>query len=153
MQDENRITPGDVKAYLKQCFWISKEMQDTANRLRRLISSAERTTPIISDLPHGTDHGTSRVEEFAVEIALMKEQLQERIGQLMQAERTAREMISLLDDSLQRNILIDWHINRLSPAKMALKYNYAEGYIRNLRYKAYQEIADKMNERNQSLDL
>lgn len=111
-------------------------------RLAEIDSMATHITSVFSLTKSFSGDTISKPEQYVIRSEKLKEDLMDDYESLLQQEREAHEMISVLQDPIERAILIDYHLNGIKIKRLENIYHYTERQIYNIRHKAYQNISD-----------
>ena len=139
------MTPYEVRTYMSQGWRIQKELQARYRKMEELRSMAEKTTASFSLTPSAPSGASSRVESYAIRIVEMQEDMEECVNQLWEVQRKVQQMIDLASDPLQKAVLIDYHLNGKTCAKVADDIGYSERQVWRIMSAAYEEIAEKLS--------
>ena len=140
------VTPTEVKRYLSQCYHISKRLRDLNEQIAEYRVRAMKQTYAWSDTPSGGHASASPQSVYIEKLVLLTDQLDAESIRLLDAERTARELINRLDSEKEKMFLEDYHVYRLSYEKIALKHNYGQRQIYRILGDAYRHLADIANQ-------
>lgn len=105
---------------LSQLYYLRREINSDKERLAKLEAAASSTSPISSGMPNGKCSVTDRTA-IAVEIAMLKSLIFEKICREEQELRRLMNYISGVEDSLTRQILTARFIDNLSWQAVAIR--------------------------------
>lgn len=105
---------------LSQLYYLRREINSDKERLAKLEAAAASTSPISSGMPNGKGSVTDRTA-IAVEIAMLKSLIFEKICREEQELRRLMNYISGVEDSLTRQILTARFVDNLSWQAVAMR--------------------------------
>lgn len=138
------MTAFEVRSEMRKAYWIRREIKARVRRMEELRSMAEKITPTFSPTPGGGGDG-SRVENYAVLIIEMTQDLEERTAELLEVEKKIQGWIDYISDPRARAIAIDYHLNGLNVEEVGAVNGYERRQVFRLLSEAYEEIAEKLN--------
>lgn len=134
------ITANEVKEFLSQAFYTSQRMLTLIEKINEYRMRAMRETPTWSDTPSG-GHAASSPQAVWIEKAVdLQEKWRELAEELIDRDKTAHDIIELLDDQRQKAILEDRHIWRMSIWKICEKYSYSKAQVYRIMREAYRDL-------------
>ena len=139
------VTPTDIKRYLSQCYNISKRLRELNEQIAEYRQKAMKQTYAWSDTPSGGHASASPQSVYIEKLVLLTDELDAESIKLLDAERTARELINRLDSQRETMFLEEYHVYRLTYEKMSLKHNYGQRQIYRIIGDAYRHLADIVN--------
>lgn len=102
---------------LRQLYWLNKEIERDEERLRELYAAATDTSCKITGLPHAP--GTIDKTALAVEIAYLKQVIEDKLKRCYAEYNKIMEYINGVDDSYIRQIMTLRYIHGMSWQKIA----------------------------------
>jgi len=102
---------------LRQLYWLNREIERDKERLRELYAAATDTSCKITGLPHAP--GSSDKTALAVEIAYLREVIEQKIKRCYAEYNKILEYINSIDDSFIRQIMTLRYIHGYSWRKVA----------------------------------
>ena len=105
---------------LSQLYYLRREINSDKERLAKLEAAASSTSPISSGMPNGKGNITDRTA-LAVEIAMLKSLIFEKICREEQELRRLMNYISGVEDSLMRQILTARIVDNLNWTAVAMR--------------------------------
>ena len=135
------MTSTQVEKKLKRFFWLKKEVMAKEQRLDELITAATHITAVLAPVRASTSGISSKPEDYAIRSFELKMDLEDDMNRLIIEMTECERMISILEEPLQRAILIDYHFNGIPLRKLEDKYHYSRKQIYNIRQTAYENIA------------
>lgn len=98
-------------------YWLNKEIERDEERLRELYAAATDTSCKITGLPHAP--GTIDKTALAVEIAYLKQVIEDKLKRCYAEYNKIMEYINGVDDSYIRQIMTLRYIHGMSWQKIA----------------------------------
>lgn len=133
----------EVRQYMSEAWKIRKELRAKLNAMEELRSLAEKTTASYSLTPGGQSEGSSKVENYAIRIVEMQQDMDDCIDNLWKHQREVQRLIEMASDPIQRAILTEYHLNGKKCEVVADEVGYSDRHVRYLMDLAYKEIASK----------
>lgn len=139
------MTAHEVRKYMSQCWRIRKELHAKYTAISELRSMAEKMTSSFSQAPGGTPGNNSKVENYAIRIIEMHQDISEANRQLLDVIDKTKAMIEMAPDPLQRAVLTEYHLNGKTAEKTAEAIGYTPRQVWRVMNAAYEYIAAKMS--------
>lgn len=139
------MTAHEVRKYMSQCWRIRKELHAKYTAISELRSMAEKMTSSFSQAPGGTPGNNSKVENYAIRIVEMQQDITEANHQLLEIIDRTKAMIEMAPDPLQRAVLTEYHLNGKTAEKTAEAIGYTPRQVWRVMNAAYEYIAAKMS--------
>ncbi len=102
---------------LNQLYWLNREIARDRQRLQELYAAATDTSFRITGLPHAS--GTTDKTGLAVEIAFLREIIEQKVKRCYDEYNKLMEYINSVDDSYIRQIMTLRYIHGMSWQKIA----------------------------------
>ena len=138
------MTAHEVRKYMSQCWRIRKELHAKYTAIAELRSMAEKMTSSFSQAPGGTPGNNSKVENYAIRIVEMQDEMADSTKQLLDVIDRTMEMIEMAPDPLQRAVLTEYHLNGKTAEKTAEVIGYSLSQTWRLMNEGYEVIAQKL---------
>ena len=141
------MTAYDVRQKMSQAWKLKKEVSAKQDAMKELRSMAEKATASFSPAPSGAQgSGSSRVENYAIRIVEMQEDLMGASEHLIEALREVMALIELADEPIQRAALTQYHLNGKTAEESAACINYSVSQFWRVLNEGYVAVAERWNE-------
>ena len=108
---------------------------------------AEKATASFSPAPSGAQgSGSSRVENYAIRIVELQEDLMDASEHLLDALQEVMALIELANEPIQRAALTQYHLNGKTAEESAAAINYSTSQFWRVVNEGYVAIAERWNE-------
>lgn len=131
----------NAKEYLKQIWWIDKEIkyrQDQADMIRARAEG--RSSPQVTDMPKG-GHKTDTAG-LIVRLAELDKYIKEQTDRLISLKASVIKEIDKLPDQRSRLILVCRYLQVRKWEDIENEYNYEHSYMMSLHRKALREFEE-----------
>lgn len=136
------MTIEEIKAKLQKCRYINIQIEMHQEELARLYSIAEKVTPTLSHAPvHGGDG--DKMAARVANVVSMKDLINSKLGELMEARTEAERLISLLSDPKQKMVLQCYYFSLLTWEECCVKLSYSWRGIHKIHSAALVRLAEK----------
>ena len=135
----------EVRRYMSQAWRIRIELKAAYASRVELRSMAEKMTASYSLTPGGPHEGSSKVENYALRLVELSDDIAESEGKLIEVLEETKRMISLAPDPLQRAVLTMYHIEGRTAEQTAYEVGYSLRQIWRVMNSAYEEIAKRLS--------
>lgn len=139
------MTANEVRRKLSHAWKLKKEIKAKQEAMEELRSMAEKVTVSFSPAPGGGG-SASRVEDYAVRIVELQEDLADANDHLLDVLKDAMALIELAEDPIQRAALTYYHINGKTAEESAAAINYSVSQFWRVVKGGYAAIAERWNE-------
>ena len=139
---ERKMTPYEVKETLKRVNWLRREIEAKNMKLAALLTDATHVTAVFSPAKAQGADGQSKPEEYAERSDELTNEIRRDIAELREKERLAYRMINVLEESIEKAILVDYHLNGYRMEELEESYHYSGRQLYYIKRRAYKKIAD-----------
>jgi len=141
------MTAYDVRHKMSQAWKLKKEVTAKQEAMQELRSMAEKATASFSPAPSGAQgSGSSRVENYAIRIVELQEDLMDASEHLLDALQEVMALIELANEPIQRAALTQYHLNGKTAEESAAAINYSTSQFWRVVNEGYVAIAERWNE-------
>ncbi len=113
----------DIKAILKECKGLDREIEANLELLERLKAREESCTAQLSDMPRGSE--TSDKTKITDKRIMLEESLSDIVIRLYARIDEAKGYINSLPESIQRAIFTEYYMNNKTWEEVAVVVNYS----------------------------
>lgn len=143
------MTPEQVKAKLEGIRWLDKEIQSLQLELQYLDQGLFKKSTLTQ-----TKVQTSRVnntENELVYVLKLKEDIQERLSNLIKERSETSKLIDKLSDPLERSVLRMFYVNNLEIWNIEDKIEKSKTTIYRIKSSGIKKLAKLMDDRASKL--
>lgn len=140
------MTAYDVRRKMSEAWKLKREVVAKQEAMEELRSIAEKATTSFSPAPGGSQgSSSSRVENYAIRIVEMQEDLMQASEHLLDALREVMALIELADEPIQRAALTQYHLNGKTAEESAKSIAYSTSQFWRVVNEGYVAIAERWN--------
>lgn len=133
MSNQQKIT------YLKKYREAMEEINIAVGELEQWQEIATRISPQYSGMPHGSD-GTDKLQTAALEIAELKDRIQQNIHQAQLVREQVRKLIDSVPEHNLRSLLLLRYIEGKKWEEIAVEMRYDYRWVLRLHSKALNRL-------------
>lgn len=139
----DNMTKDELKRKLKSVWILHQQIEGYLSELKELRSFACKITPVYSLAPSGSGNG-QKLENNIIRIIDEENKLQDHVSELLNSITEVRNLISLVDDPMQRLVLQKRYLNYQKWEVIAADLGYSWRQVHRLHSVGLNMIVKKM---------
>lgn len=120
----------DIKAILKQCKGLDREIEANLELLERLKAREESCTAQLSDMPRGSE--VSDKTKITDKRIMLEDSLSDIVIRLYARIDEAKGYINTLPHSIQRTVFTEYYLNNKTWEEVCGVINYGYTHVQNI---------------------
>lgn len=136
----NIVTTDEVAEFLSRARNLEQELDQRHQQIQTIRSLAEKVTTSYKATGGGHSDGCA-MENNAIRLIQEQDAARENVTALLEAIKDIRQLISELDDSLLRAVLVSHYLNYRTWTETAKEFCYSESQIYRLHTQALEQLA------------
>lgn len=130
----------EVKKYLSQGFGLNQRIESKLGQIEKLRDLASKATVTYSDMPKGSNVGTSKMQDCICEIVDLESEINEDMLQLVELKKEIIRMIKGVENMELQTILELRYLSYMRWEDIAIELGYGIDNVFRLHRNALDEI-------------
>ena len=118
-----------AKEYLSQARYLNARIDSKIKQLDDLNALSTSATAVLTGMPHGSNRGSSKLEDIIVKIVDLQNELNQDIDELVDLKRAIIQMIRQVPNAEQKAVLEKRYLNYLTWEQIAVDMGYSMHYL------------------------